>query len=90
MSFDSASVKRNNSGPLGGHTNVPLAGNRFTPTGGLLEITDYPLGSYITFAYKLTGAKMAEVQHEMPKWALLNRYDIEGRAPAIRQKTNTG
>jgi hypothetical protein len=47
MSFDVASVKVNGGGPLGGHTNIPLPAERFTPTGGLLDITDYPLGSYI-------------------------------------------
>ena len=80
MSFDVASVKQNDGSPLGGHTNIPLAGDRFTPTGGLLDITDYPLGSYIAFAYKLTGSQMAGLRHELPKWALVNRYDIEGRA----------
>ena len=59
---------------------MPLAGERFTPTGGLLEITDYPLESYIAFAYKLTGGQMAGLRQQVPKWALANRYDIEGRA----------
>ncbi|HTZ72868.1 MAG TPA: M56 family metallopeptidase [Candidatus Aquilonibacter sp.] len=78
--FDAASVKRNTSGDFGGHTNVPMAGDRFTPTGGLFSVTDYPLGTIISFAYKLTGAQTTAVQHELPKWALVDRYDIEARA----------
>jgi uncharacterized protein (TIGR03435 family) len=81
MSFDVASVKQNTSGDFKtAHTNVPMAGDRFIPTGGLFLVTDFPLTTYIMFAYKLTGDQTAEVQHELPKWALTNQYDIEGRA----------
>jgi uncharacterized protein (TIGR03435 family) len=80
MSFDVVSVKQNAGDPLNGHTNIPLSGDRFTPTGGLLDMADVPLGTYIMFAYKLTGDQTTEVRHELPKWALANRYDIEGRA----------
>jgi uncharacterized protein (TIGR03435 family) len=81
MAFDVASVKKNNTGDETGiQTNIPLAGKRFTPTGGLFSVTEFPLTTYIMFAYKLTGDQTTEVQHELPKWALANRYDIEGRA----------
>jgi len=79
MSFDVASVKRNKA-LTGGHTNIPFTGSLFTPTGGLFLVTDYPLGSYITFAYKLTGSEAAALRHELPSWAVDERFDIEARA----------
>ncbi len=80
MSFDVESVKQDSSDSMSVHANIPLRGERFTPTGGLFSVMGYPLGSLIAFAYKLTGTQTAEVQHELPKWALVNRYDVEGRA----------
>jgi bla regulator protein BlaR1 len=79
MSFDVASVKQNNA-LMGGHSNIPLPGDRFNPTGGLLDIADYPLTAYINFAFKLTGDETAEIRTQLPKWALVNRYDIDARS----------
>lgn len=63
------------------HSNIPLGPqDMFTPTGGLLSSTNWPLFQYMIFAYKLTPNQVQSVQTQLPKWATTARYDIEARA----------
>jgi uncharacterized protein (TIGR03435 family) len=82
MSFGSVSIKQNNSGRgLALRSNVDLGKpDDSAPPGGLFSATNGPLVSYIGFAYKLTPAETAAVTSQLPRWASLNRYDIEGHA----------
>lgn len=82
MSFDVASVKRNNSGanPI---ANFPLdSGNSYPKNGGLLRVVNFPLWSYIGFAYKLNGDQRQALRSELAPWAANDGFDIEARAAA--------
>jgi len=82
MEFDVASVKPDTATPSADtmHSNIPLGTqDRFTPTGGLLSATNYPLLQYMIFAYKLTNEQIDAVVNQLPKWANTGHYDIEAR-----------
>jgi len=73
MAFTVASVKPD-TGPFR-PPNFPLdAGDAFRPVGGHFS-ADFPLGTYITFAYKIP---LAENQH-FPDW-VHDRFDIQAEA----------
>jgi uncharacterized protein (TIGR03435 family) len=85
MAFDVASVKQNKSGqfPSGDAptTNVLLGpGDIYSPNGGLLSVKNYPLTSYIQFAYKLPANQMLSLYPQLPKWVTTERFDIEARS----------
>lgn len=92
MSFDVASVKQNKSGlPPGGdprQTNIPLGpGDAYSPTGGLILITNYPLSPLIGFAYKLDSFEGNAMHGMLPNWAAgTDHFDIEARGPANATK----
>jgi uncharacterized protein (TIGR03435 family) len=82
--FDVVSVKQNLTAPSQQtvSSNVPLGPmDAFTPTGGLLSATNYPLFVYMIFAYKLNADQMQSVQSQLPKWANTSRYDIQAKGP---------
>jgi uncharacterized protein (TIGR03435 family) len=83
MEFDIASVKPDTAAQSATttHSNIPLGPqDAFSPTGGLLSSTNWPLSQYMVFAYKLTAAQFRAVQAALPKWANSDRYDIQARA----------
>jgi uncharacterized protein (TIGR03435 family) len=83
MEFDVASVKQNTAAPSRQtvNSNIPLGPqDMFTPTGGLLSATNFPLLQYMTFAYKLTIKQWETLQSALPKWATTERFDIQARA----------
>jgi uncharacterized protein (TIGR03435 family) len=83
MEFDVVSVKQDTTplGPETVHSNIPLGPqDMYSPTGGLLSATNYPLLQYMVFAYKLTSTQFQSVQSQLPKWATTNHYDIQARA----------
>jgi uncharacterized protein (TIGR03435 family) len=85
MAFDVASVKQNKSGapPSGDRedSNFPLGpGNMYTPNGGLFTAQNFPLLSYITFAYKMNTFQVVSFAKLVPKWVLSERFDIQARA----------
>jgi uncharacterized protein (TIGR03435 family) len=76
--FDVASVKPNKSGGPG-KSNFPLGpGDAYNPNGGFFSTTNFPLASYIAFAYKLMGSQLQYLQ--LPGWVMEERYDIQARA----------
>jgi uncharacterized protein (TIGR03435 family) len=82
VGFEVASVKQNKA-DFGSNLseNVSLnAGDDFTRTGGLFRATNIPLHWYIRFAYKLETMEFGEISDELPRWAVIDRYDIEARA----------
>lgn len=84
MEFEVVSVKRNTAALSNEttHSNVPLGPmDAFTPTGGLLQAANFPVLTYIAFAYKLTSTQVQAVQAQLPKWANTDHFDIEARAP---------
>lgn len=84
LQFDVASVRENKSGlsPAGENpsTNVPLGpGDVYSPTGGLFMAKNYPLISYIAFAYKMTDNQLATFRKMAPDWVNSDRFNIEAR-----------
>ena len=78
--FEVASVKLD-PGPFR-PPNFPLdAGDAFRPVGGRFS-ADFPLLTYITFAYKVTltqDQRQALLAH-LPAWVATDRFDIQARA----------
>ncbi len=80
MAFDVASVKPD-PGPFR-PPNFPLdPGDAYRPVGGRFS-ADFPLTTYITFAYKLSltpDQRQSLVAH-LPNWVATDRFDIQARA----------
>ncbi len=79
MEFEVASVRLN----LGSHEPSTFrlsSDDAYTPTGGLL-IADYPLTTYIEFAYKLslTREQWQTMYGHLPNWVQTDRYTIHAR-----------
>ncbi len=78
--FEVASVKPNKSG-VQPYSNFPLnAGDSYVPNGGLFSATNFPLITYIFFAYKLQGNEGRSLIAKLPGWVLMERFDIQARA----------
>ncbi len=83
MTFDVVSVKQDTApvSPQTVSSNITLGPqDMFSPTGGLLSSTNWPLFQYMIFAYKLTATQMQSVASQLPKWATTDRYDVQARA----------
>jgi bla regulator protein blaR1 len=82
MVFDSVTVRQNKTAPafeVG--SNFPLGpGDVYVPTGGMFAAANYPLITYILFAYKITGNQEQSLISQLPKWAITDRFDIQGKA----------
>jgi uncharacterized protein (TIGR03435 family) len=77
--FDVASVKPNKS--TGEPTsNFPLGpGNVYVPNGGYFSAANYPLVTYILFAYKISGYQSQALIPQLPAWVTTDRFDIQAR-----------
>ena len=86
MVFDVASVKANKSGDPS-KSNFPWALGLFIPPmEDSSAVTNFRLSTYISFAYKMTNYQTEYVFTQLPKWALVDRFDIQARAPANTTK----
>ncbi len=86
MAFDVASIKPSEGGftPPG----FPLdAGNAFTPTGGRF-FANFPLLTFITFAYKIrpTPDQRRAMLSHLPAWIGTDQFTIEAKGPANATK----
>ena len=82
MAFDVASVKPNKSGGRA-YSNVlliPGTGAVYSPTGGLFSAANYPLITYMAFAYDMTGDQALQLGAQLPSWVTMENFDIEARA----------
>ena len=80
LSFDVASVKPSRS-DLPPYSNFPLnSGDMYAANGGLFSASNFPLVTYIFFAYKLQGNQGQALIKQMPGWAMNERFNIEARA----------
>jgi bla regulator protein BlaR1 len=79
MAFEVASIKRD-PGQFR-PPNFPLdAGDAYRPVGGRFS-ADFPLTTYITFAYKLSltpDQRQSMIAH-LPNWVATDRFDIQAR-----------
>jgi uncharacterized protein (TIGR03435 family) len=80
LEFEVASVKPNKSdGPP--RANNPLGpGNVYSPYGGYFQAINFPLYTYILFAYKIMGNQEQFLRTQIPAWVMSDRFDIEARA----------
>ena len=80
MEFDVASV-RLNPGPQEPANFRLSPDDAYTPTGGLLN-ADYPLTTYINFAYKIlpTREQSQTMYGHLPQWVQTDAYQIRARA----------
>jgi bla regulator protein blaR1 len=79
--FDVASVRQSKPGTFT-PPSFPLdAGDAYASTGGRFS-ADFPLATYIAFAYKLslTQEQRQSMLARLPKWAAADRFDIQARA----------
>jgi uncharacterized protein (TIGR03435 family) len=86
MAFDVASVKLSK-GPFV-PPNVGLnTSEAYRPTGGYFR-ADFPLWTYIQFAYKIAPAEdqSREILSHLPKWATADRYRVDARGAANATK----
>ena len=84
LSFDVAAIRQNKTGlPPSGDmpdSNVPLGpGDVYSSTGGLLTVKNYPLISYISFAYRLNSGQRDVFEAAAPAWALHDRFNLQAR-----------
>src|SRR5579863_9636513 len=81
MAFEVASVKPSTEKQFVTPSMPFDAGDRYNPTGGHFR-ADFPLWSYIQFAYKLwaPGEEQQKEIARIPKWVTTDRYSIEARA----------
>ncbi len=81
MEFEVASV-RLNPGPMEPSNFRLSPDNAYGNTGGLL-IADFPLETYIEFAYKIwsTREQWLAMYAHVPKWVQTENYEIRARAP---------
>ena len=80
MAFDVAAIK-SDPGPFR-PPNFPLdPGDAYRPVGGRFA-ADFPLSTYITFAYKisLTADQRQAVFGHLPDWVTTERFDVQARA----------
>jgi uncharacterized protein (TIGR03435 family) len=78
--FDVASVKPSKSGSPP-NSNFPLGpGDVYVPNGGYFSATNFPLVTYIFFAYKISGNQAQSLLPQLPDWASTERFDIQARA----------
>jgi uncharacterized protein (TIGR03435 family) len=80
LEFEVASVKANKS-DAPPHANNPLGpGNVYSPYGGYFQAINFPLYTYILFAYKIMGNQEQFLRTQIPAWVMSDRFDIEARA----------
>ena len=80
LAFDVASVRQNVSGDEKVYSNVPLGpGDVFAATGGMLVAGNWPVASFIYFAYRMTDAQVEFFKKQVPGWVLTDRFDIQAK-----------
>lgn len=78
--FEVASVKPNRSSDRA-VSNFPLGpGDAYGAVGGSFSATNFPLITYIAFAYKITGAAGQALLEQVPAWVGTEPFDIVARA----------
>lgn len=78
-SFEVASVKANMSDDPA-DSNFSLGpGDVYTPNGGRFSATNFPLITYIYFAYRIIGDQLQSLLSQLPAWVATERFDIQAR-----------
>lgn len=76
LAFDVASVRP--SKETKSSSNVPLGpGSVYSQSHGILRANNFPVITYLVFAYKLTDYQQEAIQLTAPEWVLNDRYSME-------------
>jgi uncharacterized protein (TIGR03435 family) len=79
--FSFMTVKPSKPGSAISNSSFPLGpGDAYTPNGGYFAATNFPLVTYIAFAWKLLGNQLQALIAQAPPWASTERFDITARA----------
>ena len=80
QTFEVASVRPSKSGEAP-YSNFPLGpGDVYVPNGGLFSARNFPLRTYIFFAYKILGNQGQYLLPQLPAWTGTERFDIQAHA----------
>jgi len=80
IAFEVVSIKPSRPGGQPS-SNIPLGpGDLYIPNGGLFTATNFPLATYIFFAYQLQGNLGQSLVPQLPRWAMTDRFDIQASA----------
>ncbi len=78
LAFDVASVRPSKATTP--DSNVPLgAGNVYSPSNGVLSAKNFPLLTYLVFAYKLTDYQQEAIESTAADWVVSAPYTVEAR-----------
>jgi uncharacterized protein (TIGR03435 family) len=79
--FAFMTVKPSKPGSAVSNSSFPLGpGDAYTPNGGYFAATNFPLVTYIAFAWKLLGNQLQALIAQAPPWVSAERFDITARA----------
>jgi hypothetical protein len=90
QTFEVASVKpsKSNDPP---YSNFPLGpGDVYVPNGGLFSAKNFPLVTYIFFAYKIIGNQGQYLLPQLPDWTKREQFDIQARALGCGRNGRSG
>ena len=82
LAFDVAAIRESRQDTSVTHpsSNVPLGpGNVYSPTGGRFSASDFPLLTYIAFAYRMTDAQLDAFRSQAPGWVSATHFNIDAR-----------
>jgi uncharacterized protein (TIGR03435 family) len=86
LAFEVASIKPDKS-DAPAYSNFPLnSGDMYTENGALFSARNFPLLTYIVFAYDLKGNQIHSLAPQLPHWVMTDGFDIEARAPGSSTK----
>ena len=86
MAFDVASIKKDTSDKMGHSPTFSLDSGNAYPGNMTLFSAEFPLATFISFAYKLPPIELRAVESQLPKWATNERFDIQARAASPSTK----
>jgi uncharacterized protein (TIGR03435 family) len=80
LAFDVASIRQNKSDAPAASNFHLGPGDFYTPNGGRFAATNFPLVTYIFFAYNVMGNQIQSLVSQLPAWVTNDHFDIQARA----------
>jgi uncharacterized protein (TIGR03435 family) len=80
IEFAVASVKPSKSNDLPSSSTFPLGpGSAYVSNGGHFSAVNFPLATYIAFAYEVMGSQQESLMSQLPGWGMTDHFDIQAR-----------
>jgi uncharacterized protein (TIGR03435 family) len=80
IEFDVASVKPSKSNDLPSNSSFPLGpGSAYLSSGGHFSAVNFPLATYLAFAYEVMGYQQESLLSQLPRWATTEHFDIQAQ-----------